>query len=145
MTTDQFNKLPKWAQAEFTAQAKKHELQLALCWPSQPEPEPYTKEEIQRAIEVRRQSELAPKNPATVLEGWFTNGSSNFINSMVTKGCSNGHSHNRSQTSSGFSNSQGCGRMYKTAADAFLAARWEICHEVAKRLVQLDRKAKGAV
>jgi hypothetical protein len=137
MTPAKLQKLPKWAQDEFNAQQRQLELQRALCWPNEPKPVPYTSEEIIELISAKFKDRYAK---GSVLVGWFANGSlSMSVGSCVSKGCSSGHYHSVGSTTE--ASSQGCGIMYATRREAYLAARWQLCQNMAEMLAALDRNA----
>ena len=102
---------------------------LALSWPQEPEPEPMSVEEIKAHCD-------GYAKPAT---GWFMNdylGSHMGIIHNIQHGCSNGHQHSTRSTTK--TDSQHCGRMYRTRAEALLAMRWGITRKVARILGEID-------
>jgi hypothetical protein len=103
-------------------------LARALRWPDYPTPHPMTEAEIKASLTVEAQSY---GHNQMVAVGWFQN----TYTSRVTKGCSNGHGHNRNGLGT---STQGMGQMYATEADAYRAMRMEMTEDFAKNLAAVD-------
>lgn len=108
------------------------ETELALRWPTAEEPRLMTRDEIEIAkVEVQSLG----RKTARVALGWFFSCWSGCTS--ISQGWSDGvyHSHHNV---TGDSSARGMGQMYRTEADALLAARWAMCRDHAKALRSID-------
>lgn len=101
-------------------------LARALRWPIGPTPKPMTVDEI------KAECHHASSAYGEVAIGWFMNAYS----MRVTRGCSNGYTHNVEGTSC--TTSQGPGAMYRTEADAWVAMLHIKVRDYARDLAQIE-------
>lgn len=111
----------------------------ALGWPTAPKPTPLTAEEIEASRDTAIRNAWGGTDRAFV--GWTClTWESQF---RLSRGFSLGHAHGV-DVARPFSRSKGCGQFFRTAADAVLFARWELCERFARTLAQLDAAATAA-
>lgn len=123
----------KKEQAAFDALQKERDMAYAFAWPSQAEPKPYTREDI----EV-----LQGGKWAALVKGWWMNPYSatsrmGHIFDCLGEGCTSGHSHSTSHTHK--TTTQGMGVFYATKEDAILALRWEVCRTFENSLMLINK------
>lgn len=112
----------------------------AFRWPTEVEPSPMTREEIEAAkVEVLPADRSYSSRHRRVALGWFQNS----YNGRVEKGWSDGIGHGRGNWT-GDHGAQQMGRMYRTEADALVAMRWEMCRDMAKKLRKVDQQLETA-
>ena len=120
MTDPREAKLPKWAQEALEAER----VRAALCWPSEPEPEP--------DFEFDVNGFCAGEYPATGAELWLLSGTDSII------GVTMGEGGRSLAYKSAILGSRPIGRFFARRSDAILALRWRRSREAARRLRGLD-------
>lgn len=125
-TPEQIAKLPRWAQEHVAQREQELLLSRAFCFPTQPEPKPMSSDEVKAAVGA---------SPKHLITGWFWHAYAD--NFRITQGCSNWANHNSGGIDK--TTTQNMGRIYRTKAEAFCAARWDMCRRFAAALVRLDK------
>lgn len=130
----------KAERAELQAARDALALVRAMHFPDYPVPRPMTRDEIDAA---KVDGGFRYGRPERVARGYFYNVHlSSFTRAVsVSFGCSNGTTHSPSGDTT---NTQNMGRMYRSEADAYRAARHELTTAVAKLLAQVDADLAGA-
>jgi hypothetical protein len=112
----------------------------ALRWPTDPRPSPMTQEEIKAACIHNTKGRSGDYGYSQkVAHGWFANG---YREGEVTKGCSDGYSHDRRSTER--VTTQTGGIMYRTEAEAWRAIRHEKVRAFATVLAKIDQHIERA-
>lgn len=122
------------------ARMEELEAALALHWPSYSEPAPMTREEIEAAKIDLPTRDRTPFRHRRGAVGWFFN---DYQNGQITKGWSDGISHNRDSEYAD-SASQNMGTMYRTKEDAAKALRLALSRRYAQALGNLDSVIRAA-
>jgi len=102
-------------------------VEAALRWPTEAEPQPMIREEIEAAL-------VPTQNGRRVAKGWWFN----TYSGTVERGWSSGSAHGWGNDDGRFG-SQGMGRIYRTKSEAALALRWELCRQFAAKLRLADK------
>ena len=115
------------------ARVEELEREAAFRWPTAPEPQPMTLEEIKAAfVEIAPRDQSVRYRQAAAL-GWVHNAYSQTVEPAWSTGVSHGRGNH-----TGDGGSQGRGRIYRTRAEAALAMRWEMCRAFAAQLRAVD-------
>lgn len=129
MTTQQLEKLPKWAQEEWKQQAKDLALSRSFCWPTSPEPKPV------------HTDALLGDAWRKLYVGWHVH--TNGEHYEVRQGCCSRVYHNTHGIYK--TTTQGTGTFYQSKMDALIVARWQLCRRFAESLARLDEEMKASL
>ena len=119
--------MTKKEQKQFDEALKSARESRSLCWPCVPEPNP---------VDIK--AELHGKPCGTLYVGWWFHVYLGLQGTPTRfgKGCTDGIHHSKSRTDR--TDAQTMGRFYASRKDAILAARWELCRQIASILAALD-------
>ena len=118
----------KTEKAEFEAFKRERDMARSLRWPE------YSKPERMTAAEIKMEMAATGEN---VARGWFENSYSQ----LVSRGCSNGVSHNPNGDKT---SSQNAGVMYRYKSEALRVMRLKMTEQFAKDLAKVDAQIAAA-
>jgi len=125
-TSEQIDKLPKWAREAWEEREQQFRCQIALRWPTYDKPEPR---------DMHSEIKALPAGSDRLITGWSSH--SYALEFKIAKGCSNGTFHSSDCPTK--TSSQNAGVFYHTKLDALKVARWNMSNQFASALARIDK------